>query len=931
MVFNLDSIIFLSFILINIAVGLFYSKGVKNIKEYAVGNGNFSTMTIAATLVATWISGAEFVNYLAESYDHGLYYIWAALGDIIFLLILGCIYGPRMGEFIGKLSIADAMGSLYGNKVKFITALVGCIGSAGFIAVQLKVAGELLQYSFNIPSFYGVIISGITIGTYASLGGIRSVTFTDVIQLFTFGTIIPTLAFFIFASLDSVDLLTNNLQNNILFDFKSVFDFSQPKAFEYFLLFIFLSLPGFSPSMFQRVLMAKDTKQISRSFMIAAATCLFITLTMSVIGVLLQTAKPNMDSQGILNFVLSEYSYIGLKGLTLSGIMAMVMSTADSYINTTAVLFVHDLCKPLAAKNNKKELALTRLASFIITFLAMLLSTINANLLEILLFTMSFYMPIVAMPFTMAIFGFRTSSKSVLISMAAGLSSTITLKLIYQYNSLISGLTSVLVSLVFLIASHYFLKQPGGWIGIKDNTSLNLHRQERGAKIKRFINNFSNFNLIEFFKKSTSVQDSSFVTVSLFCVITIYMNIFSLDKNIAIKYKELIDYIYPSMLFLATALFSYPIWPLSFKNSNLRVFIWNFVIFYILICCSFIFVIISGFAAIQTTVFMINLIIMSVLLRWQLVVVMITSGIILTKYILNLYLSAHLLNYPNLDFKTGYFLLATSSIIVTFLKPKQDKLDLANKAQEYIEEQLRCKNNELLKSLKAKNLFLNNINHEIRTSVMGITNVGKSLYDIYDTYPEEKFYKAVKTIAESSERFESFMNNILDLAKLMSLDFKLNKVYTNFSHLIYDRVEFYKIFFKETHDQEIEFFLLIEKNVFVTCDPGYIKSVLDNLIINAIKYSKEAKIIIKLTTEKSQINFSIEDEGIGIPEEEWENIFNPFVTSSRTTSLAGGRGVGLALCKKAIELHGGKIWVESIIDSTGSTSGSTFFFNLPIL
>ena len=77
-------------------------------------------------------------------------------------------------------------------------------------------------------------------------------------------------------------------------------------------------------------------------------------------------------------------------------------------------------------------------------------------------------------------------------------------------------------------------------------------------------------------------------------------------------------------------------------------------------------------------------------------------------------------------------------------------------------------------------------------------------------------------------------------------------------------------------------------------------------------------------TFNNKVNFSIQDEGIGIPKEELLSIFDVFVVSSKTHTPAGGKGVGLALCKKTIELHKGKIWAESV-----EGKGSVFRFLIP--
>lgn len=922
---TLDSIIFLAFLVINITVGLYSARGIKTIREYAVGDGNFSAMVIAATLVATWVSGSDFFTYLSESYDNGLYFIWAALGDAVWILIIGFIFAPRLGEFIGKLSIADAMGDLYGNKVRIITAVAGCVGAGGFIAAQLKVSGMLIEYGFGIPSLYGVVIAAVIVGIYTSFGGIKSVTFTDVIQLFTFGTLIPTLAFFIFGSLDSFDVVTNTLINNEMFDYKKVFDFSQPKAFSYLLLFIFLSVPDFGPAIFQRISMAKNTLQVRQSFIIAGMACLFITLTMSFTGVLVLSAQPGIDPSKIVQHILTQYSYIGLKGLTLAGLMAMVMSTADSFINSTSVLVVNDICKPLGIKLTKNDLTSTRISACIITTLALFIAFTGDNLLELIISTQSIFMPIVSVPFMLAAFGFRTSTKSVLISMCAGFSTVIILKVLLQYDPVATALIAILANLVFLLGSHYLLNQPGGWLGIKDEAPLISLRQERRRNINNFIKKIINFNFFNFLKKSTPTKESMYVVVSFFCIIVTYAVVFTLPKDIAAKYNNLIDFIYPSMLFMATALLSYPLWPRFLKETNHAiVIVWNAVLFYILICACLLFLLISNFASIQLTVFMINLILLSILLRWQLALSMIIFGGIITVKVLKHYLGFDILS-TDLDepqFKVVYLLLITSGILAVFLKPKQEAQELNEARQEFFDEQMNHKNDEVTRSLQIKSEFLNNISHEIRIPINGITSLGQSLDETYENLSEEKRRSAIKMISSSSKRLESFMNNILDLSKLTSLTYKLNLQEVNLSELIYERVEACKKLYLD--NKELEFITNIDQNILIICDRHYIKSSLDNLIINAIKYTLAGKITINLH-KNELIKFSIQDEGIGVPQQELHSIFNAFTVSSRTYTTAGGRGVGLALSKKAIEMHKGKIWAES-----DGNKGSTIFFTLPI-
>ncbi len=129
------------------------------------------------------------------------------------------------------------------------------------------------------------------------------------------------------------------------------------------------------------------------------------------------------------------------------------------------------------------------------------------------------------------------------------------------------------------------------------------------------------------------------------------------------------------------------------------------------------------------------------------------------------------------------------------------------------------------------------------------------------------------------------MENILDTSKLASLNYKLDKKPVNLSELVRDRISVCSKVYVE--NKELEFIRDIEDNIIINCDEHYIQSTLDNLIINAIKYSQMGRITITLNKDDYKAHFSIQDEGIGIPKSELRNVFDPFVVSSRTYTPAG--------------------------------------------
>jgi Na+/proline symporter/signal transduction histidine kinase len=925
MSYNIDSIIFISFLVVNIFLGLFSSRGIKTIKEYAVGNRNFSTATIAATIVATWISGEFFFSNAAEIYRGGFVYLIAAMGDIVCILIVGLFFAPRMGEFLGKVSISDAMGSLYGKKVRVITAISGFIGIGGMIAVQLKIAGLTFEYALGLPSIYGILSAGFIITLYSSLGGIKSVTFTDVIQFFTFSVVIPLIAYILLQSIENTSSIVDVLTKNDLFDYKNVFDFSQPNQLHYLSLLFCFAIPAFNPAIFQRIAMAKNIKQVHNSFMISAVVCFCLLVIISWISILVLSLNPNIEPDDVIKHIIYDYSSVGTRGLILAGIMAMIMSTADSYINSTSVIIVHDFCKPLGIKLVKDELLLARIMSLLIGVFSVIFSLIDSNIIELLILSYSFYMPIVSVPFIMALFGFRSTEKSVILGMIAGISTV----LIWDYLLKITFINSVpvgmLANLIILISSHYLFKQSGGWVGIKDKRELIAIRAERKKKFKKIIQNIKEFNILSVCKSNYPNSEGLISILGLFVMVVTFSSVNNLSMQLHNKYGLLIDILYPLTLCSSSALISYPLWLQQWKNTKFIAVIWNLIMFSILICFSFLMVLVSNFAEIQLIVFMMNIIIIISLTRWQWALFNILAGIALTSILYSRYIDLNFMDYDSTSsqFKIIYLVLLTISSLVLFLKPKQQMQELTQQRADHLSEQVHDIDEELKKSVEVKNEFLRNLQHEAHTPIVGITTMGQVLFENYDKLTEEQKRKGLKEIAKNSERLSTLVNNMIDVSKLSSLNYVLNKKQINLSELIYERLDHCKKLY--LGDKDLEFICDIENNISVNCDEHYITSALDNLIVNAISYSSDGKIIIEFKKNNDLVKFKISDEGIGIPKKELYSIFGTFIVSSRTKTPAGGRGLGLALCKGVIEAHKGQIWCKS-----DGKKGSSFAFTLPI-
>ncbi|MDP4708379.1 MAG: sodium:solute symporter family protein, partial [Rickettsiaceae bacterium] len=615
MTFDIDLAIVISFLVVTLVVGLGQSSKVTNIKEYALGGRNFSTGALVATMVATWASGSGFLITLSRTYQDGLYFVLAVSVAGIQLLIMAFVLAPRMGEFLGTASVAESMGNMYGKSVRVITAIAGTIGAAGAIAVQFKVFGNLVGYFTNISAETAIIASGCVVTLYSAFGGIRAVTVTDIFQLFTFGFALPIIGIVIWNQLylDNVlvaDFFQNTSAERSKFNLAQVLNIGNPRFWQMVPLMVYFMIPSMFPAIYQRMIMAKNIEQIKKTCIISAVLLVTISLSTAWIPFLIYNVDPNIDPAHLPGYIINNYTYIGLKGLLVIGVIAMAMSTADSNINIASVFFAHDICAPLKRGRNK-ELLLSKVFSMLLGLSAIALALSGNDLFSIVLFTNGFYMPLVTIPLIASILGFRSSTLSVLIAMSAGLISVLVWRGIGIQSDPIAF--AMLMNIVFLFGSHYLLKQPGGWVKSKRN------KKPKVREVSRSI--WQNFSFIAYCKKHSPINELSYTGLGIYFIIYTITTMYDTHSSLSGMHGQLILAIYQCMMVTGVLLAMYPIWPYSeYKNmkQTLAQVIWPVSIFFMLVFFNSFFVLMSDFKQLQFSVFSINMIITAMLFGWRL-------------------------------------------------------------------------------------------------------------------------------------------------------------------------------------------------------------------------------------------------------------------------------------------------------------------------
>ena len=445
----IDNIIVFLYLISILAVGVYYRAKNSSFKNYANVESKVqnSKLLLIATIFASSVGGATTFGITEKTFLGHAYYAYALMLTIPIDIIIAIYVVPLIAKHHGAESIGDIMSIYYGNLGRFIGGVSSVIVSVGFLAAQISISGYIFQYILGINYIEGVILSYSIVLIYTTIGGLQSIVFTNLLQFFAMIIAIPVVTFIGLNKIGSINPIGNLIVET---NPSNLFSYIIAAALSF-------SVMNLYPTFIQRALINKNPTQTTKAIYTKSVIYLFFLICVTLNGLIAYKLYPEQPSNLVLPYLINQIIPPLIQGLVISGLLAAVMSTADSDLNVTSIAIVKDIINPiLKVKNGQKLLLIARIINVAIGSLAIIAALKFSNVIDLVVFFTGFWGPVILVPLVTTLFNIRVPTQIMVLSSASGAATFLLWEhysLSLQYFNLRGVFIGTIVScLIFVLA-----------------------------------------------------------------------------------------------------------------------------------------------------------------------------------------------------------------------------------------------------------------------------------------------------------------------------------------------------------------------------------------------------------------------------------------------------------------------------------------------
>lgn len=434
--------------------GIIISRKVKDTDDYFIGGRKIHPVLIVSTLSASEIGGGAMLAAVGLGYSSGLGALWYVgpfgIGAIAFALLFSRKL-KEAGDKFKYQSMFDWLAGRFGNSdiIRIIGGIAMVAGLFAAMSSQYVAIGTAFESITGINALTGIIIGGICITIYSSLGGLLAVVWTDLFQgiIIIIGMVVVLPILFFHAG------GFKGIQSNTPTEYWTFF----PSSIEWHLvtLVTMFAAPFVRQYYYQRTFAAKTPNQAKNSMLIQGFVLIVATIWSAFMGMSIYTLNPNLSNpEFAMPWALQEAMPLLLGVFMVGAIIAAIMSTADTLLNAASLTFVRDILSPLRKATIDNPLKVARISSLSIGALSLIIAVFSTSIIDAIMNAWGILGGGLLVPMLISYYWKWTTKEGVISSMIVGLVTTLFLTIVNTPIPAIFG--GIVLSFLALVTVSFF-------------------------------------------------------------------------------------------------------------------------------------------------------------------------------------------------------------------------------------------------------------------------------------------------------------------------------------------------------------------------------------------------------------------------------------------------------------------------------------------
>tara|TARA_R110002167_G_scaffold23131_2_gene82431 strand:- start:19946 stop:21349 length:1404 start_codon:yes stop_codon:yes gene_type:complete len=444
-----------------LVVGYLSARRVQTSDDFAVAGNRITWPILFATLAASYLGGGASMGRAGKAYSDGYVFMFATCAFPVATVLVGLYIAPRLKRYVGAHTVGDIMAHHYGAPARLFSGLFSMIYCIGILGAQALAIGTVFNAIIGIEVSTGIVLGMLVVLLYSTLGGMWAVIQTDVLQFLMLALFVPITLLIGVQQVGGAEALIAKLPE---LHFSMMGDYNLSLFVSIFVAYLLGET--LVPPYTQRALAAPDARNAKIGYTLAGVFGFLFYFISSTIGLVALVLYPDISPDQALPELIRNALPVGITGLVLATLLAVVMSTADSYLNSSAVVFVRDIYQCFIDPDvcDRTRLWLERGVTLVIGFGAILFALYATSIIDALLLSYALWAPTVLIPFVLGVLFELNCSRAALSAMLAGTVVTLfwkwgplELEASTQLSALIAG---VIANLLVFITVYRLFRRP---------------------------------------------------------------------------------------------------------------------------------------------------------------------------------------------------------------------------------------------------------------------------------------------------------------------------------------------------------------------------------------------------------------------------------------------------------------------------------------